>query len=247
MGKLYITGAGPGDPELLTVRAHRVLQAADVILYDRLVSPAVLAIANSRAKLICVGKHEGDQERLQNEIFRLVLHYGRQPKTVVRLKGGDPMVFGRGAEEWAFAAEHGIETEIIPGISSAVSVPALAGIPLTYRGIAASFAVVSGHCVGGVNTEWDRYANAGTLVILMGVKHRTLIASSLIAAGKPAQTPAAFVESGTTPKERVVITTLAEIAAGSVQVEAPAVLVVGEVVSLRGHIVLNLCEPAVAA
>jgi uroporphyrin-III C-methyltransferase len=233
MGKVFIVGAGPGDPELLTVKAHRVLREADVIIYDRLVNAEILEFASPWAERIYAGKHEGEQEREQQRILALLLEHALQDKTVVRLKGGDPMVFGRGAEEWAFLAAHGVETEIVPGVSSAIAAPALAGIPLTFRGVATSFAVATGHCRDGQNTDWDRYSGVDTLVILMGVKHRAAIAAHLIAAGRAGDTPAAFIENGSTERERVVETTLAEIAAGRVDVEAPAVFVVGEVVALR--------------
>ncbi|MBV8706083.1 MAG: uroporphyrinogen-III C-methyltransferase, partial [Acidobacteriaceae bacterium] len=132
-GKLYLIGAGPGDPELLTLKAARVLRECDVILYDRLVSPEIVKLARSDAETIYVGKHEGEQELAQKQIFQLIRHHALAGKMVGRLKGGDPLVFGRGAEEWAFALEHGIEVQLIPGVSSAIAVPGLAGIPLTFR------------------------------------------------------------------------------------------------------------------
>jgi uroporphyrin-III C-methyltransferase len=236
MGKVLIVGAGPGDPELLTIKAHRALQRADVIVYDRLVSPEILELANPRAERIYAGKHEGEQDRVQAWILRLLVEHASRSKVVVRLKGGDPMVFGRGAEEWAFLAEHGIDVDIVPGISSAVSAPAVAGIPLTFRGVAASFAVVTGHCRDGENTAWEGYAGVDTLVVLMGVKNRACIAGRLITAGRAPDTPAAFVENGTTPREHVVVTTLGEVARGGVEVEAPAVFVIGEVVRLRARL-----------
>jgi uroporphyrin-III C-methyltransferase len=233
MGKVYIVGAGPGDPELLTVKAWRVIQQAEVVVYDRLVSPEILELIRPGAERIYAGKQEGEQHEIQDRILELLLEYGRLSKRVVRLKGGDPMVFGRGAEEWEFLAAHGIETEIVPGISSAVAVPSLAGIPLTFRGVAASFAVVTGHCCGGERSDWARYAAVDTLVILMGVKNRAHIAAQLIAAGREPGTLAAFIENGSTPRERVVTTTLSQVAEGLVEVMAPAVFVVGDVVSIR--------------
>ena len=142
-GKLYLIGAGPGDPELLTLKAARVLGEADVVLYDRLTSREILAHARPGAELIYVGKHRGEQEYKQNLIFDLIQQHTRMSKIVARLKGGDPLVFGRGAEEWALALRYGIEVELIPGVSSAISVPGLAGIPLTYRQISGSFAVIT--------------------------------------------------------------------------------------------------------
>jgi uroporphyrin-III C-methyltransferase len=246
MGKALIVGAGPGDPELLTIKALRALQQADVIIYDRLVSPEVLALGNPRAERIYAGKHEGEQERVQASIMQLLLEHARQAKTVVRLKGGDPMVFGRGAEEWAFLNEHGIDVEIVPGISSAVSAPAVAGIPLTFRGVATSFAVITGHCRDGINAAWEKYAGVDTLVVLMGVKNRDCIASRLIEAGRAPDTPAAFIEHGTTPRENVIVTTLGEIARGAVDVEAPAVFVIGEVVAIRARLT-EVAQAALAA
>lgn len=209
------------------------MSLCDVVLYDRLVSPETLKLARPDAELIYVGKHHGEQERTQSEIFALIREHAGSGKVVGRLKGGDPMVFGRGAEEWQLAESHGIEVELIPGISSAVTVPALAGIPLTYRAVSQSFAVVTGHCHQGMADAWERFAKVDTLVILMGVKHRAHIARELIAAGRPPGEPAAFIERGTTDRELLVETTLAAIAAGEVEVHNPAVLVIGEVVRLR--------------
>jgi uroporphyrin-III C-methyltransferase len=247
MGKVYIVGAGPGDPDLLTVKAWRVIQQADVVVYDRLVSPEVLELIHPRAERIYAGKHEGEQHQTQERILELLLEHGRRPKRVVRLKGGDPMVFGRGAEEWAFLAGHGIETEIVPGVSSALAVPALAGIPLTFRGVAESFAVATGHCREGANTDWARYAAVDTLVILMGVENRASIASRLIAAGRPPDTPSAFIENGSTPRQRVVAATLRDVAEGRVDVQPPAVFVVGEVVRIRQQFALGPASNAAAA
>lgn len=238
-GKLYLIGAGPGDPELLTVKAARVLSECDVVLYDRLVSKAVLQFARSEAELIYVGKHEGEQNYTQDRIFELIRRHALAGRTVGRLKGGDPLVFGRGAEEWALAIEHGIEVELVPGISSAVAVPGLAGIPLTYRGIAQSFAVVTAHCREGRTEQWSKYAAVDTLVVLMGVRNREFIAQALIAAGRDPDQPAAFVERGTLPEEAIVQTTLGKVAAGLVEVESPAVFVIGEVVLLRTRLATN--------
>jgi uroporphyrin-III C-methyltransferase len=235
-GKLYLIGAGPGDPELLTLKAARVLRECDVILYDRLVSREVLALASSRAELIYVGKHEGEQTTKQQRIFELIHHHAVSGKTVGRLKGGDPLVFGRGAEEWALALEHGIEVELIPGISSAVAVPGLAGIPLTYRRVSQSFAVITGHCHHGRMEDWKRYARVDTLVILMGVKNRAFIAQSLIKAGRRSTEPVAFISHGTSPDQHVVESTLEQVGLGAVEAENPAVFVIGDVVRLRNQL-----------
>lgn len=232
-GKLYLIGAGPGDPDLLTLKAARILGECDVVLYDRLVSQAVLRLARPDAELIYVGKHEGQQDCGQARIFDLIRDHADAGRTVARLKGGDPLIFGRGAEEWRVALEHGIEVELIPGISSALAVPGLAGIPLTYRGVAQSFAVVTAHCREGQTQNWSSYAGIDTLVVLMGVANRTFIAQSLIAAGRSADEPVAFIERGTLPEERVVESSLGAVAAGAVEVQSPAVFVIGQVVTLR--------------
>ncbi|MGH8874233.1 MAG: uroporphyrinogen-III C-methyltransferase [Acidimicrobiia bacterium] len=234
-GKVYLVGAGPGDPELLTLKALRVLQGADVVLWDRLVDERILAFTNPAADRIAVGKRPGDSPDRQQRIFELMMAEAQAGNIVVRLKGGDPMVFGRGGEEWRYLAERGIEVELVPGVSSAVAVPGLAGIPLTLRGVSSSFAVVTGRR-SGPEADWRRYAGVDTLVILMGVEQRTEIAGGLIAAGRSPAEPVAFIERGATPQERVVVATLAQVAAGSVLVEAPAVLVVGEIVRLRSHL-----------
>jgi uroporphyrin-III C-methyltransferase len=235
MGKVFLVGAGPGDPELLTVRALRILKSAEVVVYDRLVSDEVLRIA-AHALLIDGGKRQGEQDRIQDYINQTLLCHARAGRTVVRLKAGDPMVFGRGAEEWEYLLAHDVEVEIVPGISSALAVPSLAGIPLTCRGIAASFAVIAGHREHFIRTDWSQYARIDTLIILMGVENREYIAESLIRAGRPSSHPVAFVENGTTDRERVVETTLSEVASGMAEVQAPAIFVIGEVVRLRSRL-----------
>jgi uroporphyrin-III C-methyltransferase len=235
MGKVFLVGAGPGDPELLTIKALRILERAEVVVYDRLVSPEILALAPC-AELIDGGKRQGEQERIQSEINRAMLHHARAGRSVVRLKAGDPMVFARGAEEWEFLLRHGIEVEVVPGVSSALGVPSLAGIPPTSRGVAASFAVIAGHRQNFMATDWTQYAAIDTLIVLMGVENREYIAESLIRSGRDASQAAAFIENGSTGRERVVEATLAEIAAGRVSVEAPAVFVIGEVVRLRARL-----------
>jgi len=231
MGKVWLVGAGPGDPELLTLAAYRVLQCADVVLYDRLVSAEILACVRPGAQFVYLGKEEGEQESVQRRIHSLMAEYARQYETVVRLKGGDPMVFGRGGEEWAFLVDRGIDVEFIPGLSCATAVPGLAGIPLTLRGVSRSFAVITGRTAVGRPILWDQYADVDTLVILMGVRDRSAIAQALIAGGRPPDQPVAFIERGATPFERKVVATLREVAAGQVEVNSPAVFLVGEVVA----------------
>jgi uroporphyrin-III C-methyltransferase len=232
-GKVFIVGAGPGDPELLTIKAVRALEQADVVLYDRLVGAAILELIPSSAERVYVGKNHGEQDSVQTEIMVLLERYALAGKNVVRLKGGDPFVFGRGAEEWAHLAALGVSVQIVPGISSSLAVPALAGIPLTYRNLARGFAVVTGHHSEESAPEWRDYARVETLVILMGVGERAHIAQNLIALGRDKLEPCAFIERGSTPRERVVISSLNAVAHGETNVEAPAVWVIGHVVGVR--------------
>jgi uroporphyrinogen III methyltransferase / synthase len=234
---VYLVGAGPGDPGLLTRRGAKLLARADVVLHDRLVSPGVLDLAPSSATLIDVGKDpdapEGGAPR-QEEIDRLLVEHGRRAAVVVRLKGGDPFLFGRGGEEIEVLARAGIPWEVVPGVSSAFGVPASAGIPVTQRGMASSVTVVTGR-VGEPGADggpdWEALARAGgTLVILMGMSTRGAIAAALVRGGRSPATPVAVVERGTTPAERVVRTTLAGLA--DVELGAPAVIVVGPVAAL---------------
>ena len=236
VGKVYLIGAGPGDPELLTRKAARILSAIDVVLYDRLVGDGVLQLINPAAELIYVGKHEGQQETVQQEIFDLLVRHAQAGKTVARLKSGDPTIFGRAAEEWELVQRHGIPVEVIPGVTSAIAGAEQAGVTLTARGLAHGFAIITGHDVPDLGAHLARYARAETLVILMGVKQRVAIAQALIAAGRPAGEPALFVERATTPRERVVTATLGEIAAGTVQVSPPAIFVTGAVAGLRARL-----------
>jgi uroporphyrin-III C-methyltransferase len=232
-GKVYLVGAGLGDPELLTLKAARILGAADVVVYDRLVSAAVLAMARPDAELIYAGKEYGEQDLVQDRIFAALVNAAEHGKTVVRLKSGDPMIFGRGGEEVRYLLERGIDCEVIPGISSAIAAPALAGVPLTYRGVAASFTVVAGHRQSVSTVDWNAYRGIDTLVVLMGVEHRDVIAGSLMMAGRPAEEPVLFIERASTPEERLVESTLAETARRRVDVSAPAVMVIGAVVRFR--------------
>jgi len=215
------------------LKAARILRECDVILYDRLVNPEIVRLAKPEAECIYVGKHQGEQELRQGEIFSLIRDRALQGKTVGRLKGGDSLVFGRGAEEWQLALRHGIRVELIPGVSSAIAVPGLAGIPLTFRSVSQSFAIVTGHCQEGANDTWEHYAHVDTLVILMGVKNRQTIAAALIAAGRPADQPVAFICRGSLKEEQTIESTLADVAAGRVEARNPAVFVIGEVVNLR--------------
>ena len=231
-GKIYLIGAGPGDPDLLTIKAARALALCDVILYDRLVGRDILSFARPDAELIFVGKQAGEQDHKQQQIFDLLAAKAQAGKIIGRLKGGDPLVFGRGAEEWALAVALGIDVEFIPGISSAVSVPGLAGVPLTFRGVSQSFVVVTGHCREGLEQDWTRFSRVDTLVILMGVKNRVAIAQALIAAGREQAEPVAFIRNGGRPEQETIECTLGAVANGAVSVENPAVFVIGEVVGV---------------
>ncbi len=244
-GKVYIVGAGPGDPELITLKGLRAIQAADVLLYDRLVHPDLVSEAPPRAIRHYVGKERGHKRR-QEQIHRLLLAYARKGKTVVRLKGGDPFVFGRGSEEAIFLARHGVPVEVIPGISSSFGVPESSGIPLTHRGLARGFAVVTGQCSQSDSVDWRAYAHADTLVILMGVQNRQTIARALIESGKDPVTPTVFIEKGCTSEERIVEAPLKAVAHGEVEARPPAVWVIGEVVRLREE-VKSQCRSSLTA
>lgn len=229
---VYLVGAGPGDPGLLTRRGAELLGRAEVVVHDRLVSPELLTLAPAHALRIDVGKRPGEPRR-QPEINALLVEHGRSGRTVVRLKGGDPFVFGRGGEEALALLEAGVDFEVVPGVSAAVAVPARAGVPVTHRGLATSVTVVTGTVgdpsSGGV--DWESLARAGgTLVVLMGLEHRAAIAEKLTAAGRAAQTPVLVVSWGTTGDEVVVRTDLAGLA--DVEAGAPATIVIGAVAGL---------------
>ena len=232
---VYLVGAGPGDPDLMTVRGLRLLQRAEVVVYDRLVSPELLAEA-PQAEKIYVGKEPGRHSRPQEEIHEILIHHALQGKVVVRLKGGDPFLFGRGAEEALACAEAGISCEVVPGVTSALSVPALAGIPVTHRGVAASFLVVTGHCDGRDRVDWEAAARIDTLVLLMGHARLEEIAEKLVLHGRAPSTPAAAISRGSLPDERVVTGTLKDIAERSAGLPSPVLVVVGEVVRLRERV-----------
>lgn len=236
-----LVGAGPGDPGLITVRGLDLLRRADVVVYDRLVSPKLLDESRPDARRVFVGKACGAQALPQSEINALLIDEALRGYRVVRLKGGDAFVFGRGGEEILALTEAGVPFEVVPGVTSAVAVPAAAGIPLTHRGIASSFAVVTGHrqADGADAIDWPSLARGvDTLVILMGLGHLASIARELIAHGRDPDTPAALIERGTTEAQRTVEATLATLAAAgaAAALEAPVVAVIGRVVSLRDRL-----------
>ncbi|MFI5075985.1 MAG: uroporphyrinogen-III C-methyltransferase, partial [Vicinamibacteria bacterium] len=233
-GLVSLVGAGPGDPELLTARAHARLAEADVVLYDALVSPAVLALA-SHARRLSVGKRHGRHSVSQDTINRLLVRGAKRNQRLVRLKAGDPYVFGRGGEEALALAAAGLPFEVVPGVSSAIAAPALAGIPVTHRGVASGVLVVSGHAESSYAPAIDSLAPKGTtLVVLMGVNTRAQIAGRLVARGWSNATPVALLFAASTPDARTWIGTLGDLVAGApLQLpETPGTLVVGDVVSL---------------
>lgn len=242
IGRVYLVGAGPGDPGLLTVRGLELLRTADVVIYDRLVNPRLLDEAPPEAIRIFAGKLTGTHSVPQQQINALLIAHARRGRRVVRLKGGDPFVFGRGGEEAEALAEAGIPFEVVPGVSSAVAVPAYAGIPLTHRRLSSSFAVVTGHeeaCKDEPVVEWERLATAvDTLVVLMGVKALPRIIRALVAHGRSPSTPVALVRWGTTEIQETIVGTLADIidTAQAAGLQPPVVVVIGEVVTLRDRL-----------
>ncbi len=237
-GRVTLVGAGPGDPGLITLRGVEALRQAEVVVYDYLASPELLRHVPVAAERIYVGKKAGAHTMAQEEIGALLVGLGQEGKRVVRLKGGDPFVFGRGGEEAAALAEAGIPFEVVPGVTSAIAVPAYAGIPVTHRGVASSLAVVTGHedpTKAESAIDWQALAGVDTVVFLMGAGNLPRIAAELVARGKPAATPAAVIQWGTLGSQRTVAGTLADIAAraGDAGLSSPAVTVVGGVVALR--------------
>ncbi len=233
-GRVAIVGAGPGDPDLLTLKALQRLQDADVIIYDRLVGPGVLDYARRDADTIYVGKAPGKHSHSQDEINALLAYHAGLGKQVVRLKGGDPFIFGRGGEERAYLVERGIEVKIVPGITAAAGCAAEAGIPLTHRGTAQSVTYLTGTSAGDVpDYDWPALARTGgTLVIYMGVGTAKIIATRLMDNGLAAATPVAVIENGTLPTQRTVTGTLGELGTlvRSQGVRSPALLLIGDVV-----------------
>lgn len=241
MGKVYIVGAGPGDVELITVKGLRCIQEADVILYDRLINNELLSYAKPSAKLIFCGKLPNRHAMIQENINLSIVQHASEGKVVTRLKGGDPFVFGRGAEEAEVLAENGIPFEIVPGITSGIAAPAYAGIPVTHRELGSSFAIVTGHMREGKDDsiQWDSLAKGiDTLAIYMGVGNLPYICKQLLKHGKAATTPVALVHMGTYEQQYTVTGTLETIVevAQKEKVKNPSIILVGEVVKLREKI-----------
>jgi uroporphyrin-III C-methyltransferase len=234
-GTVHLVGGGPGDPGLITARGLELLRRAEVVVHDRLVGPALLDEARPGAELVDVGKGRGHAALSQQEINRLLVARAMAGRTVVRLKGGDPFVFGRGSEELEACRAAGVTCDVVPGVSSAIAGPAAAGIPVTARGIARSFAVVTAHQAGDASvTDLHPLVGVDTIVVLMGRSNLPAFTADLIAAGRDPHTPAACIQSATTPDQRVTTATLSTIAAAAERdgLEAPVVTVIGEVATM---------------
>jgi uroporphyrin-III C-methyltransferase len=248
-GIVYLVGAGPGDPGLITVRGREVLRASDVVVYDRLVNRVLLAEAPAAAERIPVGKAPGRHAMPQDGINAVLIARALAGRAVVRLKGGDPFVFGRGAEEYEALRLAGVPCEVVPGVTSALAVPAAAGIPVTDRRHASAFAVVTGHQCGAASAvDWEALARIPTIIVLMGFHALNEITDRLRGCGRGPSTPAAVVSSGTMPAQRTVTGTLASIA-GLVHeagLAPPAILIVGDVVRLRDRLREPSACPVVA-
>ena len=239
-GTVYLIGAGPGDPGLLTVRGLELLRQAEVVVCDRLVNPALLEEAPPQAVRIFAGKLAGSHSLPQEQINDLLIAHARRGRRVVRLKGGDPFVFGRGGEEAEALVAAGIPFEVVPGVSSAVAVPAYAGIPLTHRRLSSSFAVITGHedgCKGEPAVDWKRLAIAvDTLVVVMGARTLPRIVAELLAHGRSPETPVALIRWGTTEAQETITGTLADILDRAAEIQPPVVIVIGDVVRLRDRL-----------
>ncbi|MCK6470619.1 MAG: uroporphyrinogen-III C-methyltransferase [Planctomycetes bacterium] len=243
-GTVYLVGAGPGDPGLLTVKARELVECCDLLVYDALVSPAIMAMANPKAERIFVGKRGGESSAKQDDINSVLADRAREGKTIVRLKGGDPYLFGRGAEEALFLLDRGVRVEVVPGVTAGIAAPAYAGIPVTHREHASAVAFVTGHedpDKPESALDWAALSKVGTLCFYMGVKNLGRIAGEL-SKHLPRTTPVALVQWGTTPKQRSVAGTLADIEqkVADAGIQAPALTVVGNVIALRER--LNFFE-----
>lgn len=234
-GAVWLVGAGPGDPELLTIKALRILQAAEVIVHDGLVSDEILDLAPAQARRISVAKRKSRHTYAQDEINRMLVAFAQEGLKVVRLKGGDPFMFGRGGEELEACREAGVECHVIPGVTAALAASAGAGAPLTHRGLAQAVTFVTGHAAAGAepDLDWASLARANhTVVIYMGVSTAAGIAGRLIAAGRAPATPTLIVENASRADERRIVTSLAGLPAAAEAVSGPALLIVGEAMSL---------------
>lgn len=247
MGKVYLVGAGPGDPGLITLKAKGLLECADVVIYDALVSPAILAMINPQAEQINAGKRRGKHSLFQEETTQLLIDKAQDNAIVVRLKGGDPFIFGRGGEEMEELVNAGISTEVVPGITSGIAAAAYSGIPLTHRLYSSSVTFVTGHEAAGKyrpQVNWSAIAHGSeTIVIYMGIHNLSYIVEELSAAGLNLETPIALVRWGTRPEQEELIGTLETIVKQVEQTgfSAPAIAVIGQVVNM--HSILSGCRP----
>ncbi len=240
-GKVWLVGAGPGDPELLTLKAHRVLQGAQVLVYDRLISQAILDLAPASARRLYVGKRKSNHSVPQADLNDLLAALAAEGLNVVRLKGGDPFVFGRGGEEMLACRAAGVPCEVIPGVSAALAASASAGAPLTHRGLAQAVTFVTGHAApdrdgggfGEPDLDWSSLARANhTVVVYMGLSTAQAISTRLIAAGRAAQTPVLLVENASQPQERRALTTLSALPQAAKAFDGPSILIIGETAAL---------------
>lgn len=239
MAKVYLTGAGPGDLELMTVKALRVVKEADVIIYDRLANPEILQYTKNGCEFIYVGKEDSHHTLPQDEINEVIYQATLKYENVCRLKGGDPFVFGRGGEEAIYLRERNVAFEFIPGITSSISVPEYAGIPVTHRGVSASFRVVTGHEAANKKESqihWENFKSNDTIVFLMGLHNLKKITRKLQEIGKPKDFPIAVISRGTTKDQQTVVGTLECIYDKAKDLPTPALIVVGEVVNLRDQL-----------
>jgi uroporphyrin-III C-methyltransferase len=229
-GKVYLIGAGPGDPDLITVKGSKLLGMADIIVYDRLANPELLSLTSDRSEHLYVGKKPGKPSVSQDQINRILINNALEGKIVARLKGGDPFVFGRGGEECEALRANDIPFEVVPGISSALAAPAFAGIPVTHRNVARSFTVVTGHTIKKADTfaNWEHLVYADTLVVLMGMRSLPKIAEVLINHGRDADTPVAVIANATYESQEIVLGTLADIGEKAESLDPPGTIVIGE-------------------
>ncbi len=240
IGKVWLVGAGPGDPELLTLKAHRILQAAQVLVYDRLISPAILDLVPATARRLYVGKRKSNHSVPQADLNDLLTALAKEGLTVVRLKGGDPFVFGRGGEEMLACRAAGVPCEVVPGVSAALAASASAGAPLTHRGLAQAVTFVTGHAApdegggfGEPDLDWASLARANhTVVVYMGLSTAEVISARLIAAGRAPTTPVLVVENASQPSERRALATLASLPQAAKAFDAPSILIIGETAAL---------------
>lgn len=243
-GKVYLIGAGPGDPDLITVKGSKLLGVADIIVYDRLANPELLSFTSDQSEHLYVGKKPGQPSVSQDQINRILINNALEGKIVARLKGGDPFVFGRGGEECEALRSNNIPFEVVPGISSALSAPAYAGIPVTHRNVARSFTVVTGHTIKNSDTfaNWEHLVYADTLVVLMGMRSLPKIAEVLINYGRSADTPVGVIANATYETQETVLGTLATIGKKAESLDPPGTIVIGELAAKSSQLAWFKCN-----